>query len=50
MLDRVVIIESIKLVFSSKNKFFDRKDSSLTKYYRIKSKLAFFQINSHVFL
>ena len=28
----------MKLTLSSENKFYDRKESSLTKYYRIRSK------------
>ena len=52
MLDRVyldntqplnsIIIEQIKLRFSPKNKFHDRKESSLTKYYLITIKLTAF--------
>ena len=34
------IIEWIKLTLSSENKFCDKKESSLTKYYRIRSKLT----------
>ena len=30
-------------MFSLKNKFHDRKESSLTKYYRIRSKLTVFE-------
>ena len=37
-----VIIELTKLRFSSKSKFYDKKESSLTKYYRIRSKLPVF--------
>ena len=37
-----VIIELTKLKFSSKSKFYDKKESSLTKYYRIRSKLPVF--------
>ena len=32
----------MKLTLSSENKFYDRKESSLTKYYRIRSKLTVF--------
>ena len=34
-----VIKEKIRLKFSSENKFYNRKESSLTKYYRISSKI-----------
>ena len=37
-----IIIEYIKLMFFLENKFYDRKESSLTKYYSIKSKLTVF--------
>ena len=37
-----VIKEYLKLAFSSENKFYDRKDSSLTKFYRIRSKSTVF--------
>ena len=33
---------SIKLTFSLESKFCDRKESSVTKYYRIRSKLTAF--------
>ena len=36
------VIEQIKLTFSSENKFYDRKESSLTKCYHIRSKLTVF--------
>ena len=35
-----VTVDYIKLASSSENKFYDRKESSLTKYYRIRSKLT----------
>ena len=34
--------EHIKLTFSWENKFYDRKESSLTKYYHIRSKVTVF--------
>ena len=33
----------MKLAFSSQNKFYDRKESCQTKYYRIRSKLTVFK-------
>ena len=44
------MIEQIKLTFSSKNKFYNKKENSPTKYYRIRSKLAFFKnfLRSHL--
>ena len=35
-----VIIEKTKLTFPSENKLYDRKESSTTIYYRIRSKLT----------
>ena len=37
--------ESIKLVFSSENKLFDGKESSLPKYYCVRTKLNFSKIS-----
>ena len=38
--EKSVIMEWIKLTFSSEFKFYDRIESSLTKYYHIRSKLT----------